>query len=94
MVHQPLAGQSLSIIEAGRLQPVNTRDTRWDSSGQVISATQIHLPHTTQDSQYADIHGRSAIQTRNLSKQEAVVPRLRPHHGHGVRRQKDIYLLI
>jgi hypothetical protein len=58
-----------------------THDTRYDSSGSVISPTQRLLPDNTQHPQETDIHEPGKIQTRSPSKQAAAEPRLTPR-GH------------
>jgi hypothetical protein len=62
-------------------------DTRWDSSGRVISPTQRPLP--TQDNttytQETNIHVLRGIRTGDPGNQAAADPRLRPR-GHWYRR--------
>jgi hypothetical protein len=48
-----------------------TRHTRQDSSGRVISPTQRPLPDNTQHLQETDIHAVGEIRTRNPSKRTA-----------------------
>ena len=55
-----------------------THHTRYDSSGRVISPTEIPLPDNTQHSQETDIHAPCGIRTRNPSKRAAADPSLRP----------------
>ena len=54
-----------------------TRHTRQDSSGGVVSPTQRPIPNT-QHSQETDIHATGIIRTRNLSKRVDADLRLRP----------------
>jgi hypothetical protein len=51
-----------------------TLHIRRDSSGRVISPTQMHLPDSTQHSQDRDIHGPGGIRTRNPSNRAAADP--------------------
>jgi hypothetical protein len=92
IAHQPLVGQDLFIIKAGRLNSVNTHHTRWDSSGRVISPTQIHLPHTIQDT--IDRHPCTWCDSNSQSKQARCRRSRFTPHGNWVRRLEDIYILI
>jgi hypothetical protein len=55
-----------------------TRHTRYDSSGRVISPKQGPLPDNTQHSQKTDIHAAGRIRTHNPSKRAATNLCLRP----------------
>jgi len=53
------------------LDHTQTRHTRWDSSGRVISPTQRPLPDNKQQSQQTNNHAPCGILTRNSSKRAA-----------------------
>jgi hypothetical protein len=72
------AGFSHFFSSLSRLHDhTQTRHTRYDSSGRVISPTQRPLPDNTQHSQQTNIHVPSTIRTRNPSKRAAADQRLR-----------------
>jgi len=73
-------GQAFHIMEASRVHS----DTRYDSSGRVISPLQRPLPDNTQHSQATDIHAPRRILTHNPSKRAAADPRLIPRGHWGV----------
>jgi hypothetical protein len=64
-----------------------------DSSGRVISPTQISLLDNTQHSEEIDIHALGGIRTRNPNKRTAADPCLRPR-GHQDRRLYIIEILF
>ena len=55
-----------------------THHIRWDSSGRVISPTQLPLLDNTQHSKQTDIHASGWIRTHNLRRRAAAHLRLRP----------------
>jgi hypothetical protein len=55
-----------------------TRHTRHDSSGRVISPSQRPLPNNTQHSQQTDVHAPKGNRNYNPKKRAATDPRLRP----------------
>jgi hypothetical protein len=74
---KPISGLGRLIVEV----PISLTDTnsRWDSSEQVISSSQRPLP--TQQTQQANIHSVSGIQTHDPSNRTAEDLRL-TRHGH------------
>ena len=72
VAQQPPVCQDLVIIEASR-----SHDTRYVSSGRMISPTQRPLPANTQKSQETDIHAACGIRTRNPSKRATADPSFR-----------------
>jgi len=77
---RPNAGQGLFIHEVSRSH-TTTHHSRYDSSGRVISPSQIPPPDNTQQSQQTNIHASSGIRTHNLSRRLSADLRLRPR-GH------------
>ena len=75
--HSPVAGFRLLVFEVSRSH-TTTRHSRQDSSGWVISPSQIPLPDNTQRSQQINIHAPGGIRTHNLSRRAAEDLRLRP----------------
>jgi len=73
---RPNVGHGLLILEVSRSH--TTHHSRQDSSGRVISSSQIPLPDNTQHSQKTNIHAPSRIQTHDLTRQAAADLRLRP----------------
>jgi hypothetical protein len=78
VVQQPLVGHGLLIIEASRSHSATPHSA---GLGRVISQTHRPLLDNTQRSQETKHPCRGGIRTRNLSKQAAADPRLRPR-GH------------
>jgi hypothetical protein len=74
MARKLIMGQSLLFGAASRSQ---THHTRYDSSGRVISPSQIPLPTNTQHSQATDIHATGGIRTRNPNNRAATYARLK-----------------
>ena len=70
-----------------------TRHTRQDSSGRVISPMQGTLPDNTQQSQEADIHASGRIQTHNPGKRGATDPII-GRRGHWDRLQEYFPVVI
>ena len=68
------------ILDVSRSH-TTTQQSRWDSSGRVISSSQRPLPDNTQHSQQTNIHDLGGIQTHDLSRRAAADLRLRPR-GH------------
>jgi hypothetical protein len=73
---QPFSGLLAASYEVSRSH-TTTRDSRYDSSGRVISSSQRPLPDNTQHSQQTNVHAPSGIRTHNLSRRTAVDLRLR-----------------
>ena len=66
------------LMEDVSISHIATHHSRYDSSGRVISPSQIPLPDNTQHSQQTDIHAPGGIRTHDLSRQAAADLRLRP----------------
>ena len=72
----PPVGQGFLIHEVSRSR-TTAQQSRKDSSGRVISSSQILLPDNTQHSQQTDIHAPRGIRTHNVSRR-APARRLEP----------------
>ena len=66
---RPKAGHDLIILEVTRSHTM-THHSRYDSSGRVISSSQIPLPDNTQHS-LTNIHAPGGIRTHDLSRRAA-----------------------
>ena len=77
---RPYVGHGLLILEVSRSH-TTTHHRRYDSSGRVISSSQIPLPNNTQHSRQADIHAPGGIRTHDLNRRADEDLRLTPR-GH------------
>jgi len=64
-------GHGLLIHDVSRSHTTTHHHSQWDSSGGVISFSQIPLPDKTQHSQQTDIHALGRIRTHILGRQAA-----------------------
>ena len=81
-VQQPQWAKASSLLRIHDHTQIH--QTRWDSSGRVISPTQRPLPDNTQHSQQAHIYDPGGIRTRIPNKWAAADPRLRLRAATGI----------
>ena len=88
---RPNAGQGLLILEVSKSYTTK-HNSRYDSSGRVISSSHRPLADNTQHSQQTNIHDSGGIRTHDFSRRATADLRLRPH-GHWDRHPDRLQLL-